>query len=357
MAKTAAKPHRKRTYTPAHDFIPEAGKPREVAPGLHWLRGPLPFELDHINLWLLEGESGWSIVDSGFNFEVMTQAWDEVFAQTFAGKKVESIFITHFHPDHYGLGGWLAEKTGVQLQMTVPEFGMAQSLTDPAQQGLMEALYRPYYMEAGIDGELLESMLARRSSYQKIVYKPPQVITPAQPGDLVALGGKEWKVIGGYGHSPEHACLYNAKDNILIAGDMVLPDISPNISFFPDRFLSRDPVAAYLKTLENIRGEVPDDALVLPSHGVPFRGLHKRLDELKDHHERRLAKLRDVLSPAPKTAYQAMQGLFAHRSLSRPADLFFALGETLAHLVHDLNLGKIRKEVEDGKAFYSLGRG
>lgn len=348
---------RKPTYTPAQDFIPEAGKPQEIAPGLHWLRGPLPFELDHINLWLVEGESGWSVVDSGFNFEVMTQAWEEVFAKTFKSKPVENIFITHFHPDHFGLGGWLAEKTGAPVQMTAPEWGMAKSLTDPAQHALLETLYRPYYLEAGVDAQTLENMLARRFTYSKIVYRMPQNFKPVQPGGMVMLGGRDWKIIGGYGHCPEHACLYNEKDKIFIAGDIVLPDISPNISYFPDRFLSRNPVAAYLQTLENIRAELPDDALVLPSHGVPFRGLHRRIGELVAHHEKRLARLHEVLAPAPRTAFQAMQGLFSHRALDRPSDLFFALGETLAHLVYETGLGKVVKTVEDGKAFYSLGRG
>ncbi len=345
---------KKSAYAPARDFIPEPGRPQEVLPGLQWLRGPLPFELDHINLWLLEGKSGWTIVDTGFNFDVMKEAWDIVFATQFRDKPVEGLFITHFHPDHFGLGGWLAERAGVTLQMTPPEFGMAKSLTDPAQQGMLGDLYRPYYIEAGIEGQLLDDMLARRFTYQKIVSKMPGTFTPVKPGDTVRLGDRDWKIIGGYGHCPEHACLYCEKDKIFIAGDMILPDISPNISFFPDIYLSRNPVAAYIKTLEKIRAQVPDDVLVLPSHGVPFKGLHQRAGELIHHHERRLTKLREVLAAGSQTAHQAMLGLFAHRSLARPADLFFALGETLAHLVYDVEAGRVVKATTDGKALYSL---
>lgn len=345
---------KKSAYPPAHDFIPEPGKPQEVMPGLQWLRGPLPFELDHINLWLLEGAAGWTIVDSGFNFETMKEAWELVFTTTFREKKVEKIFITHFHPDHFGLGGYLAERAGVTLQMTAPEFGMAKSLTDPAQHSQLEAIYRPYYIEAGIEDAKVEDMLARRFTYKKIVYKMPGHFTQVKPGETVRLGDRDWKIIGGYGHCPEHACLYDAANKVFIAGDMILPDISPNISYFPDAYLSRNPVAAYMKTLDHIVEQVPDDVLVLPSHGVPFRGLHKRAGELKQHHEKRLEKLRGVLATGPQTAHEAMLGLFAHRNLSRPADLFFALGETLAHLVHDVSTGHVKKETSGKVALYSL---
>lgn len=350
-----ALPRKKSAYPPACDFIPEAGAPREVAPGVQWLRGPLPFDLDHINLWLLEGDKGWTIVDSGFNIDVMKAAWEKVFTHSFSGQPVEKIFITHFHPDHFGLGGWLAERTGAPLLMTPPEFGMAKSLTDPQQQSQLQGLYLPYYIESGVEGALLDDMLARRFTYQKIVYRMPETFTPVVPGSTVRLGDRDWNIIGGYGHCPEHACLYDAAGKVFIAGDMILPDISPNISFFPDAYLSRNPVAAYMKTLDAIVEQVPDDVLVLPSHGVPFKGLHKRAGELKEHHQRRLAKLRAVLSPKPLTAYEAALGLFAHRSLARPSDLFFALGETLAHLVYDVEAGRVKKRTTEGAALYSLG--
>lgn len=345
---------RKSRYAPAHDFVPETGKPRMVADGIEWLRAPLPFELDHINLWLLEGATGWTIVDSGFNFDVMKAAWDEVFAQRFGADSVEKIFITHFHPDHFGLGGWLAERTNAPLLMTAPEFGMAKSLTDPALQEDLISLYRPYYEEAGVDVATRDELLGRRFTYQKIVHRLPDTYTPVKPGDTVNLGGRDWRMLGGYGHCPEHAALHDPAGKVLIAGDMILPDISPNISFFPDAFLSPNPVAAYLDTLDRIVAEVPDDVLVLPSHGVPFRGLHKRAGELKEHHAKRLEKLRGVLRERPMTAFEAMTGLFAHRALTRASDIFFALGETLAHIVYDIQEGRVRKEMRNGVAVYSL---
>ncbi len=338
-----------KTYTPAHNFLPDSGKPVEIQPGLHWLRMPLPFELEHINLWLMEGKTGWTIVDTGFNAPDTQGYWDTIFAEKFRVKPVEDIFITHFHPDHFGLAGWLAERSGVRIQMTEPEFNLAHLLTDADNSAELEDAYRPYYFEAGLDDALLEEMLGRRSTYRRVVYTPPRFAQIVRPHETLMLGDHAWEVIGGYGHSPEHACLYSSGRRLLISGDMVLPDISPNISLYPGS--STDPVGDYLHTLDVIRAKVPDDTVVLPSHGVPFTGLHKRIDDLKQHHERRLEKLRAVMAAGAKTGFEIMSGLFAHRTLKHH-DIFFALGETLSHLAYEQKAGRVLKTFENGRAIY-----
>lgn len=338
-----------KTYIPSVDFVPEAGRLGEIQQGIFWLRTPLPFELNHINLWLLEGPGGWSIIDTGFNAPETVIAWEAIFADRFAKKPVTEIFVTHFHPDHFGLAGWLAEKTGLRIKMTAPEFETVQRYTREVEN--LSGVYAPYYTAAGVDDETVAELLKRRFNYSKIVYKPPAAIDAVKPGDTVTLGGTPWLVVGGYGHCPEHACLYSAEKKLLIAGDIVLPDISPNISYYPGS--AEDPVAEYLMSLDDIKARIPDDVVVLPSHGVPFRGLHRRIDELKNHHDRRFRRMHDVLRDGPKTAYETMQGLFSHRKLGR-GDIFFALGETLAHLRHDEKHGIVQKTLRNGVAFYNL---
>ena len=347
-----AAPAKALTYTPARDFVPEPGEPASLSDGIFWLRMPLPFELNHINLWLLEGPRGWSLVDTGFNYAETQQHWDRLFSGPLAAKPVENIFVTHFHPDHFGLGAMLSARTGLTVQMTQPEFDMARNLGgDTADMDKLERDYRGYYTEAGLDETLLIEMLARRFGYRKMVPALPAAITPVKPGQTVTLGGRPWKIIGGYGHCPEHACLYDAANGILISGDIVLPSISPNISLYPGS--SGDPVGAYLKTLEDIGAQCAEDTMVLPSHGVPFTGLHRRLGELRAHHQRRFETLKTVLSAGPATGFAAMKGLFAHREL-KSFDIFFALGETLAHLSHEVLRGRITKTLKGDVAIYAL---
>jgi glyoxylase-like metal-dependent hydrolase (beta-lactamase superfamily II) len=350
----APQKRREKTYTPVLDYIPENGTPAPLLPWLRWFRADLPFDLDHINIWLMESATGWALVDTGFNVGETRDRWDGVFAATFKDKPVEDIFITHFHPDHYGLAGWLAARTGVTIRMTQKEYDMAHTLTDPKLAEALSEIYRPYYTKAGVPEKIVGDLLERRFTFKNVIYPPPETYADVGIHDIVTLAGRDWQVIAGYGHSPEHACLYNAADKVFIAGDIVLPDISPNISFFPDIYLSPDPLGAYLETLDRVKKLVPDDVMVLPSHGVPFTGLHRRIDALKDHHERRLAKLRGVLAAAgkPLSPYDAMRGLFSHRMIDRPSDIFFALGETLAHLIYDAKSGAISGMETDGFSFF-----
>lgn len=343
----------KKDYAPIFPQ-PAATETVEIAEGIFWLRFSLPFALDHVNVWLLDGvDAGFSIIDSGFHDAPTRAQWDAVFNGKLAGKSIETLFMTHFHPDHFGLAGWLHAKTGAPVQMTPGEWRMVQTLTDEDSVERLEHLYRPYYTHAGVAEDVMEKLLNRRSGYRHIIHPPPPETTAVHPDQTVMLGGRAWQIIGGYGHSPEHASLYCAEDNILIAGDMVLPFITPNISYFPGNAPGHDPVDLYMETLSRIRTAVPDDALVLPSHGIPFRGLHGRIDALLAHHTARLDKLAQVLSEGPLTAYAAMQGLFAHRQLES-GDIFFALGETMAHLVYGVRRGHVIERFEENKILYRL---
>lgn len=346
----------KKTTYPDLFPLPAAGDITQITDSIGWIRFNLPFALDHVNVWLLDGGAdGWTIIDSGFNDAPTLAAWEKLLAGPIAQKPVEKLFMTHFHPDHFGLAGYIHAQTGAPVYMTPGEWRMVQHLTDNDSIERLEQLYRPYYTHAGVANDMLEKLLDRRMRYRGVIHTPPPEVNHVHPDQTVTLAGKSWDIIGGYGHSPEHASLYCAQDGIFIAGDMVLPFITPNISYFPGNPPGHDPVGLYIDTLKRIKARVPDDVLVLPSHGIPFRGLHARIDAILAHHDRRLARLEEVLATEPQTGYAAMQGLFAHRAL-QSGDVFFALGETVAHLVYEVRCGKVVENFEENRILYRLAK-
>jgi glyoxylase-like metal-dependent hydrolase (beta-lactamase superfamily II) len=331
-----------------HAAPPALGTVAAVAPGIKWLRMPLPFALDHINLWLLEERDGWAIVDSGLDTEETKRHWDEILGDALGGKPVTRVVVTHFHPDHMGLAGWLTEKLMVPLWCTETEWLFARMLSlDDTPDFVANAL--DFYRRTGADETTRSIFAGRGNPYRKRVSPVPHRYHRLSDGDTMEVGGHDWRVIVGRGHAPEHACLYSRDLDILIAGDQVLPKISPNVSLWPQE-PEADPLALFLSSLEKIKREVPASALVLPSHGLPFHGLHTRIDQLARHHEARLAEL-EAACAEPRTCAEIVPVLFRRKLDAH--QLGFAIGETLAHLHYLVNTGRMRRrERADGVYIY-----
>src|SRR5439155_19820117 len=154
------------------------------------------------------------------------------------------------------------------------------------------ALRRDFAHRAGLDADAATIFAERQGNYRRGVPSVPASYHRIGEGTAIEIGGREWRVLIGEGHAPEHACLYCAEAGILIAGDQILPKISPNtsgVAYEPDG----DPLARYLASLDRLRAALPPDILVLPSHNLPFRGVHTRIDALAAHHPARCA---DVLA-------------------------------------------------------------
>jgi glyoxylase-like metal-dependent hydrolase (beta-lactamase superfamily II) len=322
---------------------PRPGEAAAIAPGIFWLRMPLPFALDHINLWLLADGPGWTIVDTGYAMPETIAAWERIFGATLEGRPVGRLVVTHYHPDHIGLAQWLAERCRAPLWITEKEWLHARMMSRDAAD--FAQLRRDYARRAGLAAAASEVFGERENSYRRGVPAVPAAFHRLADGMSFEIGGREWRVVVGEGHAPEHACLYCPEGQVLIAGDQVLPRISPNISLQPQE-PGGDPLARYLASLRRLRRAVPAAVLVLPSHGLPFYGLHERIDGLIAHHAARCGEIVAACA-RPQSAADLLPLLF-RRNLDRHQTAF-ALGEALAHLAFLANDGTlVRRHDPDG---------
>ena len=279
---------------------PESGKVLEVAPGVLWMRMPLPMRLDHINLWAIhdssDGVPGWAVVDTGMRTDETLAAWRQLFASATDGARLTRIFVTHMHPDHVGMAGWLTRKFDCRLWMTRLEYLNCRVLTADTGREAPDDGVR-FFHRAGWGDAAIENYRARFGNFGKRIHALPDSYRRIADGETIRIGKHDWRVIVGTGHSPEHACLYSAELKLLISGDQVLPRISSNVSVHPTE-PDEDPMSDWLHSLAKLKAEVPDDVLVLPSHNECFRGLHARLDYLAAGQQRTLQRLRKTLMPS-----------------------------------------------------------
>lgn len=316
---------------------PAAGTVTPIGEDVLWLRMPLPFALDHINLWLLRDGAGWAIVDCGFGSDPTRAAWDAIFERY---SPVTRVIATHYHPDHVGLAGWLTRRWQVELWMTEAEYLTAHAVWEGVAGYGGDALER-LFQSHGLDAEGVAAIGRRGNAYRRSVTELPTTFRRIADGDMVRVGAHGWRVIVGHGHAPEHAALYCEDLRILISGDMLLPKISTNTSVWSTE-PEGDPVGQFLRSIMRFT-ELPEDTLVLPAHGLPFRGIDTRVAALHQHHRDRLAELRDACGGAPKTAAEVLPVLFRRKLDSH--QLYFAMGEAIAHLNRLLAEGAVTRAV------------
>lgn len=317
---------------------PPDGGAVEVVPGVVWVRMALPFALDHVNLWLLDDGDGWTLVDTGHGDDATRAAWDALAPTVLRGRPIRRVVCTHHHPDHLGLAGWMAARWGAELWCTRAEWREARALTLQTFEDAC-ALARPFYQRAGVPAADLPELLERCRSYPAGVSPVPESFRRLEHGDELVAGGIRWRVVVGRGHAPELACLHAPERGLLVSGDQILPHITPNVSLWP-RAPDGDPLAEFLESAEALRA-LPADTLVLPSHGAPFVGLHRRCEELSRHHRARLDAVLAACS-RPRTAFEVMKVLF-ERPLD-PHQTTFAIGEAIAHLHRLVATGRVRRE-------------
>lgn len=333
---------------------PAPGHAREVAPGVSWLRMPMPGDPSHINLWAVRDGRGWAVVDTGLHTSQTSSAWRSLTRPDGPlGEGVTRVLVTHMHPDHAGMAGWLTREFDCTLWMTRSEYLNCRLLAaDTGHEAPPEGVR--FYRQAGWGEEAIERYRARFGSFGEKIVPLPQRYRRVQDGERVRIGEHEWLVVVGAGHSPEHACFYCAELRVLISGDQVLPQISSNVSVFPTE-PEADPLADWLMSIEKLRQCIPDDVLVLPAHGEPFRGLHARLTRLAGRRNRAIERLRPLLAERPRRAIDVFKMLFARQIDAEPRLLQLATGESVAYLNYLVQRGEVTVTVDvDGVGWYGL---
>lgn len=330
---------------------PATGETMTLRPGLHWVRMGLPFALDHINLWVLddqfEGADTWTVIDSGVFTPSIHQAWETLWAGPLSGRQLSRMLVTHMHPDHVGNAQWLIEHFSpsgapAHLWMSAADY-LAAQMSSRQTTGYGGERAAVYFAAHGLrDADNLAKIRERGDYYASMVPQVPASYRRLIDGMTVTIGQRDWRCIAGYGHAPEHMALYCEADRVLISGDMLLPKISTNVSV-TDNEPEADALGLFLASLTRMQA-LPPDTLVLPSHGLPFVGLHERIEALHQHHAARLDELMAFCALAPASAADVLPVLF-----KRVLDLHqttFAMGEAVAHLNHLWHRGSLKRSLD-----------
>lgn len=309
------------------DNRPNPGELIEVGPGIFWVRMPLPISLNHINLWMLEEQDGWTLVDTGMATEDTKALWEEIFSTHLNSKPVKQVIVTHMHFDHLGLAGWLVEKWGATLCMSRTEYLSSRVIINEIKSDPPEATVA-FFRAAGVEESILDEFKVRFNNRSDFVSPLPSHYKRLTDNQVLQIGSLQWTVIIVEGHSPEHICLHCKSLNIMIAGDQILPRISPNISVRPDEPRA-NPLQNFLRSCESLKNRLNKDVLILPSHGDPFYGVHLRLQDMINEHKKGLQDLLEFCSQ-PRSVAEVFPILF--KSKINIGNMVIAVGEAVANL-------------------------
>jgi glyoxylase-like metal-dependent hydrolase (beta-lactamase superfamily II) len=310
----------------------------ELRPGVLWLRQKLPFQLNHVNIYLLADGDGWAMIDSGFGNEETIAAWTALFEGPLKNFNITRLIVTHSHPDHVGLAGWIVERFNCPLVMSQVEYLQSVYHQNRGTEERKEA-QRLFFRRHGMDEGLTDKLLGRGQDYLKRVSTLPASYRRISHGDEISIGTRRFKVITGGGHALDQVMLYCAADKLFLSADQVLSKISPNVSVWavePDQ----NSLGEYLASLASLTTTLPYDALVLPGHGVPFYGLKTRIKQLADHHEERCGMIAAACRESPKTSAELVPVVFYKYPLDAH-QTGFAAGELIAHVNYMLNEGRL----------------
>lgn len=329
------------------DTPPEEGCAIEVAPGVLWMRLPLPMQLDHVNVYALDDGDSWTVIDTGFDSKKTRAVWQKLLNGPLAGKPVARVIVTHHHPDHVGLAGWFQSEHGASLWTTRTAWLFARML-QLDEQALPRQETLDFYRACGMDETVFKQRASERPfNFSDVVAPMPLGFKRIQQDDVVRIGGRDWDVHIGNGHAPEHATFWSRDDNLVLSGDQILPSISSNIGVYATE-PEADPVADWLEACERLAQLTRDDQLFLGGHKLPFTGAPLRMRQLIENHHGALKRLRRFLD-TPHTAAECFVPLFKRNIEGSAYGL--ALVEALAHLNHLYHVGDVSRTMREDGAF------
>ncbi|WP_158969071.1 MBL fold metallo-hydrolase [Chachezhania sediminis] len=320
----------------------------EVAPGVLWMRMPLPMRLDHVNVFALDDGDGWTIVDTGFKTKDARDLWTALMAGPLGGKPVTRVVVTHHHPDHIGNAGWFQTEHGAELVTTRTSWLMARMLSLDVHVTPPDEVVA-FWRSAGMKPEILEARIKDNGwHFKDVCSRLPPGYTRIAQGDTIRMGGRTWDIHIGNGHAPEHATFWSRDDDLVIAGDQIISSISPNLSLHANE-PGADPVGDWLESCERLATLAEPRHLVLGGHKLVFTGLPTRLRQLIDNHHGGLNRLVKHLD-TPKTASDCFPPLFK-RTIG-DSEYGLALFEAMAHVHHLYVTGQATREMGPDGAWY-----
>jgi glyoxylase-like metal-dependent hydrolase (beta-lactamase superfamily II) len=323
---------------------PATGQLIEIVPGILWTRVPLPFRLNHVNIFLIEDGDGWAVVDTGIADDATRELWRAILAGPLAGKRLTRLIVTHHHPDHIGLAGWLCAEHDMPLLTSQTSF-LACNNISLSPNALGADQYRDFYRSHGMDDTTAAIVSTQGNNYLRMVAPLPLTFFRLVAGDTLKIGDRSFSIHSGDGHSPEQIMLYCAQDRLFLGADQVLARITPNISVWPVE-PDGDPLGLYLRSLRSISATIPHDVLVLPGHELPFFGLHERAAQIIAHHEERCERIMEACRQKPHSVADLVPVLFT-RALD-PHQTSFAFSETHAHVNRLIHAGDLAWQIKPG---------
>ncbi|HWI53848.1 MAG TPA: MBL fold metallo-hydrolase [Symbiobacteriaceae bacterium] len=326
------------------ELHPPYKSPTEVAPGIYLVPIPIPIPLKYVNCYLCQGPSGWTLVDTGFHDALAADAWPRAFAELgIRAQDIDRILLTHYHPDHLGAAGWLQQLTGAPAFLHEPELRQVELFWGQGLTVQAQALHE-FFAAAGMPEETAAA-IARHHLVQWENVQPLAQMQPIPTGSRFRVGAVEYEVLWLPGHSDGLAVFWDANSGILIANDMILDKITPNVSLWPD--CRPNPLEDYLASLAKV--EALGARLALPGHRNIITDVSGRAAAIRQHHAERLDQMEAACGRAGATAWEVCEQVFTPATLTIH-QVRFAMSETLAHLVYMEKQGRL---VRRGMQFHS----